>query len=311
MFTLPQLEDDLDMSIFVINVACDWISTLIFFYFNYFILTPKYLLQRKFLIFLLGAATIFYLNCIFKSFFWSNFNLTFIGQIKPEFIGPAFYNAIMHFFMSTALSVGFFWTQSENRKVALQDQVQSAELAFLKSQINPHFLFNTLNNIYGLVINHDKKVDLAINQLKSIVGYQTTIDESGKQSVAQEIKLLEDFIALNQLRSSVKIEFEKQLPHSNTQIEPMLLLPFVENAFKHGKTESTDSICINLKIEDEILDFSIENTIDPNKRKDEVGGIGIENIKRRLALVYKNRHRLKINSEQGKYKVALQIDLNE
>ena len=204
-----------------------------------------------------------------------------------------------------------YWQESEEQKVALLQEVKETELLYLKSQMSPHFLFNTLNNIYGLSLNNSSQTSLSISQLKDMMLYIETFETENKITIEQEIHYLKSFIALNQLRYSTPVHFE--ISNNQTHqifIEPMIYLPFIENAFKHGSIEENNGIQILLLVTDHSIHFSISNKVAPNKRKDRVGGIGIKNVQRRLELLYPQVFALTtdiVHSDQFSVKIVLKI----
>ena len=195
-----------------------------------------------------------------------------------------------------------------------RQQEKEAELKLLKGQLNPHFLFNTLNNLYGLsVVKSDKLPNLML-KLSDLLRYSLYETKETLVSLEKEIKYLENYIALEKIRLEDKtnIQFNKMGNFSDKKIAPMLLIVFVENAFKHLEiTKNKLSIVnVNLKIENDKLIFNCVNTFDeteisiPNIEAGK-SGIGLQNAKKRLDLIYPNKHILQIEKENSNYKVEL------
>jgi LytS/YehU family sensor histidine kinase len=208
------------------------------------------------------------------------------------------------------------WARVEKIRSELAAVQLDTEVKFLKSQVNPHFLFNTLNNLFSMAQKKGND-DLAdgISKLSGMMRYMIYESNEEKVPLKKEIEYLEDCIALNKLRyadSEVSITFNHPRKTGDVTIAPMLFIPFVENAFKHGVAIGHHSqITVAISIQDKKLIFTCEN---PNfsaikKMEEEKGGIGLENIKRRLELVYHGKHQLQIDDAGGKYLVNLQIDL--
>jgi len=194
-----------------------------------------------------------------------------------------------------------------------RQQEKEAELKLLKAQLNPHFLFNTLNNLYGLsVIKSDKLPDLML-KLSDLLRYSLYETSSVLVPLEKEIKYLENYISLEKIRLEDKTEiiFEVSGNVSTIKIAPMLFIVFVENAFKHGnfKNPKTRGI-IHLFSEKDKLIFHSKNEIS-NQNKDRVGGIGLENIKKRLELIYGENHELLIEKSEDIFEAILKIDLSE
>jgi signal transduction histidine kinase len=191
----------------------------------------------------------------------------------------------------------------------LQMQKTAAELAMLKTQVNPHFFFNTLNNLYSLTVQNSNKAPDVILKLSDMMRY--TIYEGKKEEVSlqSEIEYLENYIDLHKIRyhKSVDIQFEHSI-EENAQIAPLLFIILLENAFKHGVDTLTEAayIKMNLSSNDNKIHFTIENNFDPNEIN-EKKGIGLENLKRRLSLTYPKKHQFTISQKENTYKIDLKI----
>lgn len=206
------------------------------------------------------------------------------------------------------LAIGWFETQKLKTELVLEKQ--SGELALLRSQINPHFLFNTLNNIYSLVCKKSDDAPEAVMKMSSIMRYMLYDATTDKVLLEKEIEYLKSFIALEKLRIRHNdfVEFNVSGNVEGRTIAPMLLIPFVENAFKHGSKSTTNpGIRIDLSTESRQIMFSVSNHLRKNTTviKDQVGGIGLTNIRRRLNLLYPDKHRLEINTTEELYNVRL------
>ena len=230
---------------------------------------------------------------------------------------------LLAFLVILGISMAYFflkqWAKSELIQTQLQANQLSTELRFLKSQINPHFLFNTLNNLFSLA-QREGKGNLAdkIAQLSGMMRYMIYESNTDSVSLGREINYLEDCIALHQMRyAGNEAEVTLRYPGAETiaaaQVAPMLFIPFLENAFKHGVAIGRQSsIALTISVDQKKLIFTCENTdySTVKKLEEEKGGIGLENVKRRLELVYPGRHQLRAGHEDGKYIVNLQIDLS-
>ncbi len=208
------------------------------------------------------------------------------------------------------------WFQNQKQKTELITQKQAGEIALLRSQINPHFLFNTLNNIYSLVYQKSDDAPTAVMRLSEIMRYMLYESNVNQVELKKEIIYLHSFIELQQLRLKSKdfVRFNIEGDIEDIYISPMLLIPFVENAFKHGaKNINTPGIEIQLLISNELLDFKVVNYHNKSNQfsKDLGKGIGLINVKRRLELIYPNNHTLEINQTDLQYKIILKIKLNK
>lgn len=199
------------------------------------------------------------------------------------------------------------------RALSAEAEKSKAELSFLKAQVNPHFLFNTLNNIYTLAIIKDENTAPSIMKLSSIMRYIT--DEAGDEFVylRNEINCIENFISLHKLRLGKKTELTYECIGSlekDIQIAPLILMAFVENVFKYGiSNHKTNELIIKLSITDNILNFFTQNPIHPDKKKPERSGIGLTNTRKRLQLIYPDKHVLDVNDKNNLFTVKLTIHL--
>ena len=206
------------------------------------------------------------------------------------------------------LAIGWFETQKLRTELMLEKQ--SGELALLRSQINPHFLFNTLNNIYSLVYKKSEDAPEAVMKMSSIMRYMLYDATTDNVLLEKEIEYLKSFIELEKLRIRHKDFVELHISGNveGRTIAPMLLIPFVENAFKHGsKSVESPGILINLSIGPQQIMFDVSNHVrkNPTITKDQVGGIGLTNIRRRLNLLYPGKHKLEISTSEEMYIVQL------
>ncbi|MBU0474079.1 MAG: histidine kinase [Bacteroidetes bacterium] len=214
--------------------------------------------------------------------------------------------------------------RSYYRGIKLQLQLQEvqtkqyqAELDLLRFQINPHFFFNTLNNLFSMARKQkDESTSKGIAKLSHIMRYIIYDCNVDKIELEKEIDMINNFIELQKLRFSdeddIKINFGIVGELQNQEIAPMLLVPFVENAFKHGiSLKNMSPINIKLKIETETLIFSVRNNVNKLRynRENEHSGIGLQNVKRRLELLYPNKHELLIENIDDKFDINLKIDL--
>ncbi len=201
----------------------------------------------------------------------------------------------------------------------LQQETLKAELNLLKSQINPHFFFNTLNNLYGLAIAKSDLAPEVIHKLAQMMRFTIYDGRKDSVSVAEEIAYLENFIELNQIRQQHKIaiQFHQNIENPEQRIPPLLFINLLENAFKHGvETLSAEPfIEFTLSTNSKAISFAIENNFDAqvlekNKRQRGQGGLGTENVQRRLALLFPNKHQYRSETIGNRYRAVVQIDLS-
>jgi len=234
-------------------------------------------------------------------------------QIQTQHIVQEFINSFVFAIIAVLFKLSIDWFQTQQLKSELIVQNQSSELALLRTQINPHFLFNTLNNIYSLVYQKSDDAPKAVMKLSEIMRYMLYESNADKVLLENEINYLKSFIQLQELRLKQKnfTQFNISGDVSSVVISPMMLIPFVENAFKHGnKKGNPPCIILNLKIENTMLFFEVENACKMIEivSKDKTGGIGLQNIKRRLELLYLNKHELIITKSCDLFKVKLCLE---
>ena len=209
------------------------------------------------------------------------------------------------------LAIGWFDSQKLRSELLLQNQ--TSELALLRSQVNPHFLFNTLNNIYSLVYRKSEDAPAAVMKMSSIMRYMLFDAAADKVPLDKEIEYLKSFIELQQLRTRQKdfVSLSVRGAIEGRTIVPMLLIPFVENAFKHGnKNAPSPGITIGLSVEPGWILFEVSNYLKKSREvsHDQVKGIGLNNVRRRLELLFPGKHTLETWEDQEMYYVKLILE---
>ena len=205
------------------------------------------------------------------------------------------------------------WYSDQKTTKDLQQEQLQTELKFLKSQINPHFLFNSLNNLYALTLSKSDSAPEVVLRLSNILRYILYESNEGYVSVRKEMEHVKDYVAVEKLRLGMGVTIDIDIDDAiqDDPVEPMLFLTLVENALKHSEDILPEKrfIRIHAKSLDTGFRFLIENTFSPSKRDSETGGIGLENIKKRLNLIYPNQHDIKSSTADGVYRVDLIIKL--
>jgi len=233
-------------------------------------------------------------------------------RIRPILSAGNIVLFLLVFVFSTGIKVINQWLRTEQRNKEIANEKLKAELSFLKAQINPHFLFNTLNNIYALATAQSEHTAAAVMKLSSIMRYVLTEARNDLVPLEKEIQFTSHYIELQKMRLTDKtiIDFTVQGDPLGRQIAPLLLLPFVENAFKYGiSTRERSPIRILLEIQKDSLYFSICNQkhLSTMLRVSDNTGIGISNTKRRLDLFYDNQYALNIEDKSNDFSVQLKI----
>jgi two-component system, LytTR family, sensor kinase len=198
------------------------------------------------------------------------------------------------------------------REKALVREKLEAELKFLRNQTNPHFLFNTLNNIYALARKKSDQTPEVVLKLSKLLRFMLYESSKPLIKIEDEIRILDDYIELEKLRynSRLTVNFYREIDNFNEEISPLLLLPFVENAFKHGPSESHFDayIHIDMILQDSILMFNVENTKERSEGQEASDNIGLGNVKRQLQLTY-SEYNMQIDNEEALFRVSLSINL--
>jgi len=258
---------------------------------------------------------------LFKDLIKRNASQTFIEALKFKTVLSnamiVIYTLSPFFFVKILFEIIKIYnktTQLQHQKLQVEIQNINIEKDFLKSQLNPHFLFNTLNNLYGLIVKKDDSAPEVVLSLSDIMSYTLYESNSEKVALEKELDFIRNYFELEKMRypknKSIQIEILGYDQISSLYIAPLLTFTFIENAFKYGlKTSENQFINQKIKIENATFYFVLENDFDKNEIKKEFGGIGLENIKKRLQLLYPNQHDLKISTSENSFKVKLKINL--
>jgi two-component system, LytTR family, sensor kinase len=237
----------------------------------------------------------------------------FLGVIPGFLIVPSTLIGLVIAAAAVSSGISSAFEQKKEEEAAANRRRLEAELALLKSQINPHFLLNSLNNLYALALTQPEKTPSALLKLSEMVAYILHECDRPKVPLVRDLQFVENYIALQRLRLPPNIILSVEMPDRvpDLHIEPMILISFIENAFKHGLTTKQPShVSINLQIEGNSIALTVENPIIPNKNDVQVSGIGIANTTMRLQHAYPEQHHLIIHNNGSIYRVELKITLN-
>lgn len=286
---------------------------IIGFYLNAFLLIPRLIYRRKYALYVLCLIGIFAGILLIH---WRLFE-TIITTRPFSLVNSISFN-LPTYLMIIAASIAYRVLNDKiiNDKLeqAKHEETLKTELSFLRSQISPHFVFNILNNITALARLKSDELEPTIMKLSSLLRYMLYETNEEKVSLQTEIEYLQSYIDLQKQRFGNKVNIEVLLETGPNalEIEPMLLVPFVENAFKHGIALINDpQIRIKLTIQGKTLRFTVANKYNDrnNDIKDKTSGIGLANVKRRLNLLYNKDHSLQVSTQDGWYHVSLQLNL--
>jgi len=302
-------------------------------YFNLYVLLPRLLLKKKYLIYALSACT-----CLFLGAIWQRIMVIYIyvpmrgGAVDASFFYfPIMLRVAMIINSILILTSGAYILmkgyQYQQMIKELEKEKLSAELKFLKSQVQPHFLFNTLNNLYGLTLRQSPKAPEIVLKLSELMRYMLYKTNAPRVPLSQEINYLKNYITLEKIRydDAVNVFFQVHGDILDKEIAPMLLIAFIENSFKHGVSEGLENawVKITIKLEDNKLLLDIANSLTSPQPmlsssettevlhdESEVGGVGLPNVQHRLELLYKDRYTLNLEQSQESYHIKLTLELD-
>ena len=291
------------------------ITDMMMYYFIFYFLFPRYYEQRKYWQHFTIGGVAFMALFLIRGIVVTNF--VFIDQIRAGNIKelPVFMQGGLTLLTIVSIATGIkmflLAYRYQERQAALEKEKLTAEMNFLKAQVNPHFLFNALNNIYGLSVIGSQKASEMIWTLSEFLRHNIYKSTSEKVKLVDEVKYLEHYVQLYKMKynESLDIRFDHSQIDDQLEIEPLLLINFFENAFKHsGISPEGGFVHATLRTEHNILSFYIENSLPGfEMRKDRVGGIGLDNIQKRLALSYHDKHELHIQQSETTFIVKLEL----
>jgi len=293
---------------------------------NYYLI-PNYLLPKKYRLFILYSIYTLILSCFiivlsifYGLIFLSDLNLAEVPPMSRNILSILIVVYLVVILVSAFKLLKYNYssisenTELKNKLLEGQLKLKEQELYYLKMQIHPHFLFNTLNTLYGFALKKAEDTPDMILKLSNLLDYLLYQANKPIVSLEEEIEHIKDYIALEKMRFQdiLHVDFKINGTITNLEIAPMLLIPFVENSFKHGNIrENLLHIIIQLNVKNDIVDFTIKNSSNKDYKKQEVDseGIGLTNIKKRLELAYPNKHTLIIKDDGSWFKVSLSINL--
>jgi len=288
-------------------------------YTSNYILVPRLLYRKRYVLFALIFISMIAISSIVKMQFLGKIthNLLLIHWTK-DFKIRLYDNIIPHLFLviaGVALKLISDYFRMQKRLIEVAKEKAETELNFLKSQINPHFLFNSLNSVYFLIDKNNIEARQALHKFSDMLRYQLYEVKGEKIPIEKEIGYLKDYIGLQQLRNeNCIVQFNIEEGMKSFYIEPLLLIPFVENSFKHlshFNGDKKNEVQIDLSRQNGEMNFYITNTTEGRQAHEfsEDGGIGLNNVKRRLELLYPQKHELNISEVEGWFNVQLKIKM--
>ncbi len=290
---------------------------LLIFYFNFFFLIVRLLVKRRWRWYILsniGISLLFSLTSFgVYTFFPDPFDTAYHLPFVVFAVRNLFLVTIVAV-LAVAIRMTIEWYRTENAKAKIEAVASQAELKNLKSQLNPHFLFNTLNNIYSLISIDKDKAQHSVLGLSKILRYVLYDNNQDKVQLQKELLFTRSYIELMSLRLTEKVNVSVNIPDETNgdMIAPLMFITLIENAFKHGVSQTESSfIDIGIEISDNLVTCTVKNSFFPKKENDYSGsGIGITNLKRRLELIYPKKHEYNISLLDNVYVSTLKIELD-
>ncbi len=283
---------------------------ILFFYLNLLVIIPRFLNRKRIAVYVSLIIILFVVFMAGINFFPKE------GQVRG--FHREYFFAIFPFLFIWAMSTVYWFITDKIRTEQLlkerENENLKTELSFLRSQVSPHFLFNVLNNMVAMARLKSDLLEPSLIRLSGLMRYMLYESDETSVTLQHETEYVNSYIELQKIRYAKSLVIRADIdPGDSQRIEPMLLIPFIENAFKHGTGTLNDPVIeISLKISEGLIDFRVKNKFDPANEeiKDGVSGIGLPNVVRRLNLLYNQKHILSIKKENGWFTVSLQIKLH-
>ncbi|MEQ9415879.1 MAG: histidine kinase, partial [Cyclobacteriaceae bacterium] len=309
--------DELEWNRILITVFTHVFFAAVISYINYFYLLPQLLERKNILGYLVKFILLFTLVIIIR--IELNRYLLEMQHFRTGYMDSArFVMQVVTNNLFIVIFIGMLrfaqdWFELEAKRKEIEHEKLVAELNFLKAQINPHFLFNTLNNLYYLAYSKSDNTTEVIDKLSKMMRYMIYDSNHSKVLLSKEIEYMKNYVSLERLRlnNEIPIEFEVKGNLDDCQIAPLIFITFLENAFKHGVSNAKEDCWVKVLVEvngKECI-YTVENSKVPRQQEEGKSGIGLSNIKRRLELSYPNDHELQVKNLKDSYFVQLKLNL--
>ncbi|MGC4035780.1 MAG: histidine kinase [Chitinophagaceae bacterium] len=323
----PDNKEDVSQAIAILFYILNNSVWICFFYLNALLIVPRLLTKNKYWQYVVAILSSFAVVLFLQAILFINLRHPDHFSLPNHILFNLF---VFLFFLASSIAYRLISDRSKAERIAKEKENENlkTELSLLRSQASPHFMFNVLNNMVALARKKSDQLEPSLIKLSSLMRYM--VYEADEETVAleKEIEYLQSYIDLQQQRVGKNVKINTSFEHieGGHTIEPMLLIPFVENAFKHGtgfvsvnKVEGSDLVLynmseINIKLTTEkgVLKFSVQNRYNENspETKDKTSGVGLPNVKRRLDLLYNKSHTLLIVKKDGWFTVSLQLSMH-
>ncbi|WP_295834003.1 sensor histidine kinase [uncultured Winogradskyella sp.] len=287
---------------------------------NFYVLIPRFLRQERYIVYLLLFTTILISSAFIKSFLFGNLldfifpNYFFVSYLSKSDIFLTYSIFLITTTLFKLTEDWFYFNKNQNQVLKIQNQHIQTQLSALRAQINPHFLFNSLNVIYAMALEKKENITKAIVELSDVLRYVIYDSDTERVTLKEELKLIQNYIAFQKYRghSENTVALNTDIENDNFKIYPMLLLPLLENAYKYGfsGSDTSEKIEIQLTQKQSNFKFKIQNSsqdIDHNL-DDNYSGVGLENLKNNLNLVYPDKHKFNIEDTKDRFTVVIEIE---
>jgi signal transduction histidine kinase len=307
---------NLPFDVFYIGQLVTMFFAIGLIYLNLYVLFPRYFQQGHYISYLLG---LFFLLLILYavSVFSQQIYINYFGKIKDYATGISvfdFLGTVMYPFVFLCSTTGYkifkIWLVDQQRFAELEKEKLNAELNQLKTQVNPHFLFNTLNNLHVLTMTNPEKASEIILGLSDVLRYQIYDSQNDKVLLSKDIEIIRQYLDLEKIRrDNLWINLTVDTNLAGVCVPPLLFINFIDNAIKHSNTRGESSISISFQVKSDRLYFEISNSKSPIPTAVESNGFGLANVKKRLDLLYGSEHTLEIRDEADKFFVKLNFPI--
>ncbi|WP_293311553.1 sensor histidine kinase [Pedobacter sp. UBA5917] len=292
-------------------------------YFNLYVLLPAFYYRQRYLLYALALLATLFFGALLTRLITHLFILSweevhdperYAKEVKQFWIPSRILRLAIQYYPVVAVMMVFELMQrliNRERKLrAIETEKLTAEMGFLKAQINPHFFFNTMNSLYGLTLTQPQEANKLVLRLSQMMRYLLDQTRASQTELSSEIVELENYLQIEQIRFADRLElsFQSSGDIAGKKIMPLALLPFTENAFKHGIEQGKDWISINIKVTGNTLYYHVQNN-KPFHKHGNSTGIGLNNLRRRLELTYPGRFELNINDDNDLFEASLKIEL--
>ena len=310
------------------------LELVLFFYPLMYGLIPFFFLKKRWIPFVFYFMLLLFVIILFEAigekliFYYCDSCTAMATKINPDYLSVIqkavidnilfkssniglYFNVFSGLLLPIAIKSSLGYYQIHIKNLELEKEKVQLELNFLKAQVNPHFLFNTLNNLYGLILHkRDEASAETVTRLSNYMRY--SLDNAHKKSIllSEEIALIQNYIELESLRlNHTKVAFTSNIDATELSLPPLLFISLIENAFKYNIDKKDTNLSIDLSLTKNILQLEIENSFDENRTKNEIGGLGLSNLKKRLDLYYADNYTYKVTKDNSVYKVSLKLTL--